>query len=69
MFWWILLGILGLGMIWLIIEVITPQKWKIIIKQGRYRRSNVLLFLPERNERHEVFRFVCRNWRLSIGFN
>ena len=26
MFWWILLGILGLGMIWLIIEVITAPE-------------------------------------------
>lgn len=27
------------------------------------------LVLSERNERHEVFRFVCRNWRLSTGVN
>lgn len=26
MFWWILLGIWGLGMIWLIIEVITAPE-------------------------------------------
>lgn len=26
MFWWILLGILRLGMIWLIIEVITASE-------------------------------------------
>lgn len=42
MFWWILLGIWGLGMIWFILNLSLPQKWKIIVKKGRYARSKVL---------------------------
>ena len=70
MFWWILLGIWGLGMIWFIFELITaPEMEDHCLRKDVTQEVRSFLVLSERNERHEVFRFVCRNWRLSTGVN
>ena len=57
MFWWILLGIWGLGMIWFIFELITaPEMEDHCLRKDVTQEVRSFLVLSERNERHEASR-------------